>query len=126
MYPALARDTTGGHVGLANVEARFKSLLAEPGTIAHDVHGVLMEAATKINAMVEEQPVLFSIVQHLEMAAHLTVSSPNLALPAQQAADPTSAATDAAPAEEATTSSATSSTPNSNDSAPTSSSKSKG
>lgn len=114
-------------MGLANVEARFRSLLAEPGTIAHDVHAVLTDAAVKINAMIEEQPVLFSIIQHLEMAAHLTVSSPTLSLPVQQAADPTPAAPEAdAASEEATTSTATSSTPNSNDSVTTSSSKSKG
>ncbi len=114
-------------MGLANVEARFKSLLAEPGTIAHDVHAALMEAATKINEMVEEQPVLFSIIQHLEMAAHLTVSSPNLAQPVQQAADPTPAApeTDAASQEEET-SNATNSTQSSNSSANTSSTESEG
>lgn len=109
-------------MGLANVEQRFKALLAEPGTIAHEVHAALAEAATKINAMVDEQPVLFSIIQHLEMAAHLTVSSPTLTTTGSAEANPTQAAsTPAAPTTEVPTSTGSSSTPNSTDSADTSS-----
>jgi hypothetical protein len=113
-------------VGLANVEQRFKQLRVEAGTVAEKVHAVLAEAATKINGLVDgEHPVLFSIIQHLEMAAHLNASSPALAEPATSAANPTQAEAGATSAEEATTSTETSSTPNSNDSADTSSSESK-
>lgn len=112
-------------MGLANLEARFKQLIPAQGSIAEKVHAALLEAATKINGLVDESPVLLSIVQHLEQAAHLTVSNPSLAEPASTPA----ASTPAQPAnptqEEATTSTASSSTPNSNASGATSSPKSK-
>jgi hypothetical protein len=115
-------------VGLANVEQRFKQLRVEAGTVAEKVHAVLAEAATKINGLVDgEHPVLFSIIQHLEMAAHLNASSPALAEPATSAANPTQAGAPPVPAvtEEAPISTAANSTPNSTSSVETSSNDSK-
>lgn len=106
-------------MGLANVEQRFRSLRTEAGTVAEKVHAVLAEAASKINDLVDgEHPVLFSIIQHLEMAAHLSVSSPVLNEPATSAANPTQAApvTAAADSPEVATSTAPNSSPNSDDS----------
>lgn len=113
-------------MGLANLEARFKQLIPTRGSIAEQAHAAILDAARKINALVDDSPVLLSIVQHLEQAAHLVVSNPALAEPAPSSTA-SSPAQPANPTQEgATTSTATSSTTSSNDSAATSSGKSKG
>jgi hypothetical protein len=76
-------------VGLDDVEQRFKQLRALDGSVGAKVHAILSDAAVEINKLVESSPALLTIVQHLEQAAHLSVTSPVLQVPAT---DPTTAA----------------------------------
>jgi hypothetical protein len=112
-------------MGVDNLANRWRHLLAEPGTVAAQIKDVIVEAATKINDLVADTPpVLMSIIQNLEQAAHLTVSSPHLRTPAvgEAAADPTQAApqptADAASPTETASTSTDSSAPSIGDSTP--------
>lgn len=96
-------------MGLGDVEQRFKQLRALDGSIGAKVHSILSDAAVEIDKLVENSPALLTIVQHLEQAAHLSVTSPVLQVPA----DPTTAApenTGAAQFGQTSTSPATTST----------------
>jgi hypothetical protein len=95
-------------VGLADIGPRFAQLKAIKGSIAEKILAIISDAGAEINKLADESPALLSIIQHLEQAAHITVSSPHLKDPAT--ADPTpagSAPTD--PASPATTSTGSSS-----------------
>lgn len=76
-------------MGLDDVEARFKRLQALGGSVGAKVHAILADAATEINKLVQDSPALMTVIQHLEQAAHVAVTSPTMQEPVT---DPTTAA----------------------------------
>lgn len=83
-------------MAVGDIPDRFKHLIAEAGSIGERVKAVLERAAQEIDSLfgTDAHPAQLSIVQHLEQAAHVAVSSPALQVPApEQAAGPTSAGT---------------------------------
>lgn len=86
-------------MAVGDIGQRWAHLIAEVGTVGEKVKQVLENAAHEIDALFgsDSHPAQLSIIQHLEQATHVAVSSPALRAPA----DPT-------PAEPEPTDSATS------------------
>lgn len=90
-------------MAVGDIRQRFAHLRAEAGSIGERVKAVLEKAAQEIDDAfgADSHPAQLSIVQHLEQAAAVAVTSPALKAPTpeqdsgteQQAAGPTSAGT---------------------------------
>ena len=87
---------------------RFSGLVADAESVGGRIKEIIAKAAEEINDLFgdDNHPAQVSIIQRLEQAAHLAVSSPALRdkpVDSEEAADPTPAGTAAVPAQDQAT-----------------------
>jgi hypothetical protein len=89
----------GGHNGrtremaVEGIRQRFAHLVTDAESVGGRVKDILAKAAEEIGDLFgsDSHPAQNKIIQHLEQAAHTATTSPALAVPVEQAADPTPA-----------------------------------